>query len=180
MTARLYFLLPDIKTAHKVEEALLVRRINEHDIHFHAKVASRLGDLPRAGFLQRTDIKHGMMVGLIAGGITGAILGFALSYLPGIGETFGIATDGKPALGLAWVLALALIGALVGSWAASLIAISVPNSRLKPFAQSIQEGQILLMVDVPQDRAEEVTNLIKQHCPEVKTGGSDPTVPAFP
>jgi hypothetical protein len=63
-------------------------------------------------------------------------------------------------------LGMSLLGASFGSWAASLIAVSVPNRQLKPFEKDLKEGRLVLMVDVPNDRVDEVTQLVTGRLPE--------------
>jgi hypothetical protein len=56
----------------------------------------------------------------------------------------------------------------------------VPNSKLKRFADDIERGKILLMVDVPLQRVEEIQELLGRSHPEAVNRGIEPTVPAFP
>jgi len=62
----------------------------------------------------------------------------------------------------------------------SMVGSAVPNSRLKQFHQAIEEGKILVMVDVPESRVEEVRERLRAIHPEAEDRGLDPHVPAFP
>src|SRR6267154_2144678 len=73
-----------------------------------------------------------------------------------------------------------VLGGMFGAWAASLVAMSVPNTRLKPFQKDIDAGKILLMVDVPTSRVEELRELVTRRHPEAMAHGIEPTIPAFP
>jgi len=73
-----------------------------------------------------------------------------------------------------------VVGALFGAWAASMIGISTPNTALKRFEAAIGEGRVLLMVDVPKDRVEEIQELVHRSHPEASDHGLEPTIPAFP
>jgi hypothetical protein len=42
----------------------------------------------------------------------------------------------------------------------------VPNSRLKQFQADIEAGRVLMMVDVPFGRVEEITELVVSRHPE--------------
>lgn len=86
MRRRLYFLLPDVKSAHEMFRDLLLARVEERHIHFLAREGTALGDLPEATPLQKSDAIHGLGVGLIVGGATGAAAGVAvlLSRPPGL------------------------------------------------------------------------------------------------
>jgi hypothetical protein len=165
---RLYFVLPDKACADKIEQELLLAHIDDNHIHFLATV--ELEGLPKANLLQSSDLLHGMALGMLCGGLTGAGAGLLLYLYPNVDNQ----------LGLGVVMVLAIVGAVFGSWAASLVAVSVPNTRLRAFERDLNEGHILLMVDVPKERVDEITALIKSHHPEVKGGGVESLMPAFP
>jgi hypothetical protein len=170
MRRRLYFLLPGVKLAHQVFNELLLARVEERHIHFLASEGTSLGDLPEATLLQKSDARHGVAVGFIVGGLTGAIAGTFVMFFP----PDGLAT------GLGAVLILSLLGAIMGIWASGMIASDVPNTHLEKFEKDLKHGKILLMVDLPKDRMAEITDAIHKHHPKSVVRGSDPTIPAFP
>ena len=170
MRRRLYFLLPDVKNAKAIFKKLLLARIDDQHIFFMAKDGVALSDLPEANMLQKSDEIHGLAVGLVVGGATGALAGVVAMMFPPSGL----------AMGLGVILAMSLIGAVVGIWASGMIAADVPNTRLEKFAKDIQRGKILMMVDVPKDQVEEIGGMIKEHHPSADPRGRDPTIPAFP
>jgi hypothetical protein len=83
-------------------------------------------------------------------------------------------------LQLVTVLITAVVGAFAGAWFASMAASAVPNSKLKPFAADMEAGKVLMMVDVPFSRVNEVSGLVAQRHPEAVSRGAEPTIPAFP
>ena len=83
-------------------------------------------------------------------------------------------------MGLGVILAMSLIGAIVSIWASGMIAADVPNTRLKKFSKDIEQGRILLMVDVPKLQIGEITAMIREQYPDADARGRDPTIPAFP
>lgn len=168
MNRRLYFTLKDTAITEQVVDKLFLARIDEAHIHVMAKEGIPLGQLPRASLLQTSDIVHGLELGLVIGGITGLICGLTAMVALSAGTMIG-----------AIILACVLIGAFVGSWTASMIGSDVPNSRLKRFEKALENGEILLMVDAPVERAGEITRLIEAHG-NVGHGGEEPTIPAFP
>ena len=170
MRRRLYFMLPDIKTAEIIEKELLLAHIDDRHMHFLATCDASLGTLHKANLLQRTDLLHGMFIGLVVGGLTGAAIGYLLYVYPEFGAS----------LGLGLVLGLAVAGAVFGIWASGMIAISTPNSRLKAFQKAIDQGQILLMIDVPKERVAAIMQLINAHHPEADNRGVEAHIPAFP
>jgi len=78
------------------------------------------------------------------------------------------------------ILGSALAGAGVGAWLSGMVGMNVGNTRLKRFEQAIEGGQLLMMVDVPRDRVDEITAAIRKHHPEAHVKGTEPTIPAFP
>ncbi|VAW74656.1 hypothetical protein MNBD_GAMMA13-1177 [hydrothermal vent metagenome] len=170
MRRRLYFLLPNVARARQVVDELLLARIDDHHIHVMAREGISLGDLPEANLMQRSDFIHGTEIGLSVGGATGILAGLvALTFPPG-----GIALD-------SWTLLVtAVAGAVIGAWVSGMIGTDIPNSRLKEFRSSVDEGWILMMVDVPKDKLETVTDMIRRHHPEADMHGIEPTIPAFP
>jgi hypothetical protein len=54
------------------------------------------------------------------------------------------------------------------------------SSRLAAFEQQIEQGQVLVMVDVPKDRLAHVNQLIKRQDPEVEIEGIEPPPPILP
>jgi len=171
MRRRLYFLLPNLELAHQVVDDLLLARIEQHHIHVLARQDLATGDLPQATLLQRSDMIHGLELGLALGGATGVLVG-------------GVALLIQPdQFQLGWgtvLLACGLGGAFIGAWAASMIGTSAPNSSLKDFRPAIEKGQILLMVDVPRSQVEPVRNRVTRLHPEATSRGVEPTIPAFP
>ena len=61
-----------------------------------------------------------------------------------------------------------------------MIGVSAPSSRLKEFETAIEQGQLMMMVDVPKSRVQEITELVKSHHPEAEVEGTEPVIPAFP
>ena len=92
------------------------------------------------------------------------------SFFPAEGVTLKLIT----------VLIVAIGGALFGAWASSMVASSVPNSRLKAFQREMDAGKVLMMVDVPMGRVVEIGELVARRHPEALSGGVEPTIPAFP
>ncbi|MGQ0658213.1 MAG: DUF1269 domain-containing protein [Chromatiales bacterium] len=170
MRYRLYFVLPDVASARQVEDDLLLAKIEDRRMHFLAKRGTDLKGLPEASIFQKTDLLHGMEVGMVVGAAAGAALGLGLFFYPVLGTALGIAKIFIGALG----------GALFGIWAAGMIGISTPNKVLKQFERTMQEGHVLMMVDVPQHQVEKIRQLVLARHPEAEAHGVEPTVPAFP
>jgi len=167
---RLYFLLPDIASAERTVDDLLLARIEDRHIHVLARRGADLGNLPEATALQKTDLIHGAEIGMIVGGLGGLLVGLFILFTPPEGAQ----------LELILVLAITAAGAIFGAWASSLIGVSVPNSRLQQFYPAIEAGKVLLMVDVRPARVDELRELVLRRHPEAAGGMVEPTLPAFP
>lgn len=170
MRRRLYFLLPDIGRTRQIVDELLLARIEARHIHVLAREGTPMEGLPAATLLQRSDFLHGLETGLAVGGATGILAGLVTVLFPPGGLELGGGT----------ILALALAGAGIGAWASGMIGTDVPNSRLRKFMPAIEQGKILLMVDVRLGRMQEISDLIHRHHPEASDHGIEPTIPAFP
>lgn len=165
---RLYFLLPDLTVTHKVVDELLLAHTPEKHIHVIAREGTQLGDLPEANLIQKSDFLPAMERGLALGGATGVVAGLAAIAIPGVVVAGGA------------LLAMGVVGAGMGAWLGGMIGLDVENSQVRKFEHAIQDGQILMLVDVPKERVEKVQASIREHHPEVDFGGTEPTIPAFP
>ncbi|MCB1866462.1 MAG: DUF1269 domain-containing protein [Chromatiales bacterium] len=167
---RLYFLLPNTGTARQVVRELLLARVEERHIHVVARDGTAMEDLPEANLLQKSDFIHGVEQGLAVGGATGVLAGLIAVTFPPAGL----------ALGGGAVLATALAGAGIGAWVSGMIGTDIPNSRLREFESAIEDGHILMMVDIPKARVDEVSRMVREHHPEADVHGTEPAIPAFP
>lgn len=170
MRRRLYWLLPDVESAWRTADDLLLARIEDRHMHFLARPGTDLGPLHEASVLQKSDFKHAAGRGLILGGLLGALAAWLFGQFPIEGLTFGVGG----------VLLMTAFGAVFGVFASTLVGSSVPNSKLERFAKDVEQGRILAMIDVPLHRVEEIHQLLEKRHPEASWRGVEPTVPAFP
>ena len=166
MRLRMYVTLPDVASARKLADDLLLARIEDKRMHFLARRGTDLGELHQASYLQKTDTVNAAFKGLLIGGAMGVLVGLLL-----------VSTMN---LQLVAVLIGALVGAGFGAWMSSMLGLQVANSSLKDFEKDIQDGKILLMLDIPAGRYEEIRAVIARTHPEAADRGNEPTVPAFP
>jgi hypothetical protein len=170
MRRRLYFILPDLESARRAADDLLLARIDDRHMHFLARRGTDLGELREAGYLMKTDVLHGAGVGLGLGALGGLLLGAAMLLFPIEGT--------RPHPGVPFVAVL--IGCLLGAWIASMVGSSVPNSRLKQFQRDIEAGKVLMMVDVPYGRVDSVRQVVTAGHPEVVQAGQVRPYLVFP
>ena len=170
MRRRLYFLLPDVLSAKHTADDLLLARVEDRRMHFLAKRGTDLGELHEAGYAIKTDLARGAGLGLVLGAVGGALLGSLLVGTPPEGAHPGLAS----------ALAATVLGALMGLWLGSMAAAAVPNSRLRAFQPEIDRGRVLLLVDVPYQRVDEVRDIVLARHPEAMPAGLEARYPAFP
>jgi len=171
MRRRVYWLLPNLASAKRTMDDLFLACIGERHIHFVAREDADMTGLHAANLLQTSDLIRAAQMGLVLGGAVGALLGIvAAVYFPIVGD--------QPQWGIAAVLAM--LGGAFGAWSASMIGASTPSHRLKRFESAIEQGQILLMVDVPRSRVDEIEARLQAQHPEARLEGVEPNIPAFP
>jgi hypothetical protein len=170
MRRRLYFMVPSITAAKHICGELLLTRIENGHIHILAKDGVPMEGLHEASILQKTDVVHGAETGLAIGGAIGILAGMVAILFPPAGVNLQLVT----------ILVTALIGAAFGAWVSSMVASSIPNSRLKTFEAAIESGRVLMMVDVPGGRVDEIKRLVIGLHPETSGNITEPTIPAFP
>ena len=167
MHRRLYILVPTLNEAEKIADELLLKRICIHHIHAITKEGQDLGTLPQATLIQRLDILHSLLIGAAIGGVIGIIAGLIVFGMLNVPLGGGL-------------LATTLIGAVLGAFFSSMMGLMLPNVHLKHFRGALDEGQYLLMIDVPKERVAEFENLIKVAHPQAIYKGIEPTIPGFP
>lgn len=171
MSRRIYWLIPDVESARRTVDELLLARVAVQHIHCAGREGVNLSGLHPANVLQTTDVIYAAEAGLLIGGTLGIAAGLLVAmYYP-----LGIDS-------LQWgvVAVLGGLGALFGAWSSSMIGVSVPSHRLKRFEAAVEQGQILLMVDVPSLQVKEIEALLQASHPEARFEGEDPDTPVFP
>jgi len=167
---RLYLLLPDVPTARKVVDELLLAHIEWKHIHLLAREGTPLEALPEATLSQKSDVVPALQRGIGAGAATGLLAGLVAMAFPPAGLTIAGGV----------VAATALAGAGFGALMSTMVGVDLPNTRLTRFQEAIRAGQILMIIDLPRDRVDEIEALVKSHHPDAGIEGTDPAVPMFP
>jgi hypothetical protein len=164
MRRRVYWLLPDLASARATMHDLLVAGVDLQQMHFMAREDCDMSGLHAGGVLQTSDLVRSAEAGLVVGAAVGGLLGsIVAATFPGPG--------GAPQWNLIPMLVLA--GALFDAWTSSMIGISVPNRCLERFATHIAQGRILLMLDVPVLRVDEIEARLRETHPEARMQGGE-------
>lgn len=162
---RIYFLVPDIDTTQKIVNELRAEGIEDRHIHILAKRDTPIKNLPEAGVTIKTDFLPALERGAALGGTTGLLAGLAALRFAG----FAIA--GGPLLGV--ILAGATIGSLMGG----LSGMNSGNTRLKQFEEAIENGELLVLLDIPKNQIEAIRELVTKHHPTAEFEGIEPILP---
>jgi hypothetical protein len=165
MHRRLYFLLPDKEHARSVVDELFREGISVTNMHTHGAKGTALDGLPASSPRQTND----------AAGHLGNFLCSAnlLSFVVALGIFIILAfTTGRNP----WLLAPILI--MAANFLISVGFARLPNAHLDEFKDALAHGEILLRVDVTEERVAEVENLIHHH-PEAVVGAVSWVTPAF-
>ncbi|WP_367847298.1 DUF1269 domain-containing protein [Rhodoferax sp. WC2427] len=171
MSRRIYWLLPDVESARRTVNDLLVARVPVQHIHSFGREDMSLAGLHPANVFQTTDIIYAAELGFLLGGTIGIAAGVLVAlYYP----------LGFDSLQWGIVGILGVLGALMGAWSSSLIGISVPSHRLKRFNAAIERGEILLMVDVPVLQVKAIEDHLQASHPEARLEGEELDTPVFP
>jgi hypothetical protein len=167
MTRRLYFMLPDVASAHGMMNDLLLARVNANRIHFLARPGTDLGDLPEATITERTDLLDGWEIGTGLGALLGLVAGLMAVAIPPW-------PFDNPVPLIAIPICM-LVGLIAGGIWTGLVASAIPNVRLKHFEPQLAAGKVLMMVLVPFHRAQEIRTLVAKKHPEALYSGTWPS-----
>lgn len=167
---RLYFLMPDINVTHELVKELLLSHVEERYIHVIAKEGTPMEDLPEASLLQKSDFVPAIEKGLTIGAITGVVCGLVAMAFPPAGLVIGGGA----------VFAIGAAGAGVGGLMSSMVGIGLASSRLEKFEEAINQGEFLVLIDVPRTRVDEIEDIVMKHHPEADIEGTEPMMPPFP
>ena len=163
MSRRLYFLVPNIDTAHAVVDKLKQNDVSEDDMSVVARDSVQTSDLPQADVSETSDLVGSAERGAAAGGVTGVVAGLAAMAFPPAGL----------AIGGGLVAATGVVGAGFGAWASSMIGIRHDNEQIEAYEKALDDGQVLIMVDVAAERVDEIERIIQQAAPSAKIEGTD-------
>ena len=162
---RIYFLAPNIETTHRIVDELRTEGIEDRHMHILAKRDTPLEDMPEASVFQKTDFIPALERGAALGGTTGLLAGLiALRFA-------GFAIAGGPVLGILF------FGATIGTIMSGLAGLQVGNSNVKRYEEAIEGGELLVMVDIPKERIDAISQLIVKHHPTAEFEGIEPRLP---
>lgn len=166
---KLYFLSPDKESATKTISDLHDQGITSRNISVLAHESVGLDTSLELTELDDTasnrfgrdglgDLVPALQKGAALGGGLGLVGGLAAMAFPPAGLIIGGGA----------VLATTAFGAGFGAWTSSLVGISAPHHDIEEYVTAVENGSILLLVDVDAENVEAVKATISKHHPEVE------------
>ncbi|MCW4456013.1 hypothetical protein OK348_14570 [Flavobacterium sp. MXW15] len=135
MKIRRVYSTADVENAQQALQAARRQGIDNDDLSLIARGDIELQQIPDDRKEARTDMLPAAARGALGGGAAGMLAGLVAIAVPPLGIT------------LAGAGAMAVAGALVGSWSSALVGSSVPDPVRRAFEEQIEAGRILLVVD---------------------------------
>jgi hypothetical protein len=144
-----------VDQARGLVDDLLSAGVEEHHIHLVAKdhVSLDKAHLAEAGLLQKSEFIPAVEKGAAFGGVTGVLAGIAAVSFPPAGLILGGGA----------ILGMGLLGAGLGAWISSMMGDDLPPEQLLDFEAAIEEGKLLMLIDVPNEQSRRISALLEQH-----------------
>ena len=158
LTARLYLVVPNIEKTAEILKKLWEQKAMIDGIHIVVKDFDHMGVKPllESGIFKTTDVTAALLRGAVAGGLLGIGVGGLLMKFPPHEFSFGIGS----------MIALSIFGMLFGAWASSLIGVSILNPTVEKIKNAAEKGSLIMLIDLPKARENEVMNFIRSYYPE--------------
>jgi hypothetical protein len=148
MKKRHVFATPSLSVAESGVQAARRSGIGNDSICLEARSDVEMHDISDDRKNVSMDFIPAAWRGTLAGAAAGALAGVIAMWIP----FFGVS--------LAGASALAVIGAMVGTWASVLMGSAVEDNVRRTFHEQIQAGQILVVVDAEPEEFDKVEKAI--------------------
>ena len=140
---RLYFLLPSIELCREIVFELQSAGLTHDYINIMADKRVDISGLPPAQLSDKTQVKYGLKVGAGIGATAGLLSGLLVVSFPPAGLVLG---------GAAVLLTTTITGIGFGGVVSGLVAAGIPKKELDGVGLCLDRGEILLMLDIPNNR----------------------------
>lgn len=156
MSTKIVFTAQSVSLCEQIVELLHSLGITDESIGVIASDRTPLPSLPDADLMEN-DVIPAVQRGGAVGALTGIVAGLGMTFAaPGF------------VIGGAGLAVAALGGASFGALASGLIGTSVPNSHLQEYQEALEQGELLLIVDVPDDNEESIKKSLSQRFPSLR------------
>ncbi|QJQ94223.1 MULTISPECIES: DUF1269 domain-containing protein [Halomonadaceae] len=154
---RLYFLTPDKNVTREIAHELSDMGLSKEEMHIVGKDWKPLEreGLPNATLRQTSDVAKASKRGVVLGAAMGVVLGIIIHFIMADTNIFLLA------------IGMGIFGGAFGLWSSAMIGVSVRDVKVSQFEKSMRRGNMLMMVDVEDEREEELKRVIRRHHPEV-------------
>jgi hypothetical protein len=139
MKTRRVYATPNLAAAQAARAAARDPGIDAHSLSLFARSDIEMVSVPDELREAHTDTIPAALRGAAEGGAVGLVAGLIAVAIPPLGIT------------LAGAGLIAAIGALVGSWSSALVGAGVPVPVRRRCEETIQAGQILLVIDAEKE-----------------------------
>ena len=158
MERRIFFAFPEPRQARSAVNELLAAGIARTDIHAVALDPQTVADLPPANVEQRRDRTWRLETAYWQANL-------ALFFIALVGLLAALYA-GKP------ILAMFALGIMVLTFiTGERFAVRLPHAHLDEQSVPLHHGEVVLMVDVPESRVQDVAQVVSRRHPEVGVGG---------
>lgn len=138
MKLRHVFSARDAAHARRVVALLHQQGVGNGAIALVARPDIELGSIPNRFKEADTDLVPAALRGMLIGGATGLLAGFAAMAFASLGVT------------VAGAFAIGAIGCLVGGLSAALVGAALPDPIRQRFGHEIEAGNVLVLVDADE------------------------------
>lgn len=160
MHKKLFCILPNTECCKFLISQLKNIGVSEKDIRVVNNQDSSLEDLHKVTQLEKTELAHGIKLGISVGCLAGLLGGILAVIFP----PSGVIPDDADIL----LIVTTLTGGFFGGFVSALIAADRPNHILEDCQNAIFKGKTLLVLNVPFRHFDDHIALIKAYQPEVK------------
>ncbi len=148
MKTRHVYSVPDLAAAAAALSAARQAGAEDDEISLIARSDIEVQSIPDARIDVTNDMVPAALKGVAGGAATGLLAGLVAMAFPPLGVTIA----GAALAGVA--------GGAVGGWSSALIGTTVENPVRREFEKEIEAGQILVVVDTPEERVSAVADAI--------------------
>lgn len=156
MRKRIYCLMPEIERCESLVRDLREAGLSDKLIHIVAREDMHIKGIREANMAIRTNLVQGAELGLSLGGIAGMIGGLLAVTFPPSGLILG---------GGAILLTSTLAGAGFGGIISALMASGIPKEEVESAWYEIEQGQILVVLDLGQKELGWAAEIVERYCP---------------
>ncbi len=162
------YIAPDLDSAEQAVSTIKGLGVEEDHISAAASEKTTLGSLPSLDYLEQNDAVPAIKRGAGIGAATGLLVGLTAAVVAPAGLAIG---------GAGLVATSSIAGASFGTFVSAIVGSSVPNSQLDDFQTQLNNGKVLLVIDLEEDMAEKIEQMIGLSRLDIRSEGELDAVP---